>query len=413
MSKAHPWPNGVTVSRRQLLTLLGCGGASLASGRAPHARAHQDPALRQGASWISTRLTHRYRLTYPFVGAGMGFVALPELVAAVSEAGGLGVLGVAPEPPPVFAERIAQIRALTAKPFGVDFFLVESPTLGPVTAEAHIHIAIAEQTSPVVFHFDTPPAPWVTALQAAGIDVWAQVPSLAAAQAALDSGVNGLIAQGVEAGGHSKSTTPLRHLLRDIRRGVGDDVLVLAAGGIATGAHVVQALARGADGVWVGSRLVASTEAFAHPDWKRRLVAAQRQDTVITTLFGPELPCQPYRVLRNRVVREFLQSDDDICGVPPIGAPIGTTTLFPGSALETPGVPMPKFSALLPTPDTIGDLEEMGLAAGTGVHHIRSIQPAAQIIAEMMGEARRLAMQRAKETKQHPEGHASKARRRQ
>jgi enoyl-[acyl-carrier protein] reductase II len=310
------------------------------------------------------------------------------LVAAVSEAGGLGVLGVAPEPPPVFAERLTQIRALTRRPFGVDFVLATSPTLGQITVDAHIQIAVANRVDLVVFHFGIPTAAWVTSLKSAGIPLWIQVPSVEQARAALAAGADGLVVQGKEAGGHNRSTTPLHDLLREVRHEVGDDVLLLAAGGIATGADVVSALAHGADGVWVGTRLVASTEAYAHPEWKRRLTQARRQDTVITTLFGPEVPCQPYRVLRNPAVDANLARENEICALPPTGAPIGTTLLFPGTSFATPGVPMPTFSALPPTPDTTGNFDAMGLPAGESVQHIRDIKPAARIVADMMEEAR-------------------------
>jgi NAD(P)H-dependent flavin oxidoreductase YrpB (nitropropane dioxygenase family) len=171
-------------------------------------------------------------------------------------------------------------------------------------------------------------------------------------------------------------------------------VLLLAAGGIATGADVIAALAHGADGVWVGTRLVASTEAYANPEWKRRLTHAKRKDTVITTLFGPELPCQPYRVLRNPAVDAAIGQQDQICGLPPTGDPIGTTVLFPGTSFETPGVPMPTFSALPPTPDTTGNFDAMGLPAGEGVQHIHDVKPVARIIADMMHEARSIIFRR-------------------
>ena len=379
------------VTRRRLLQVMGVGGAAVALGVSPGLADTDDPP---GQPEMRTRLTKRFGLEHPFVGAGMGFVALPELVAAVSEAGGLGVLGVAPEPPPVFAERIAQIRALTQRPFGVDFFLAVSPTLGPTTVDAHIDIAVASRVDLVVFHFGIPTATWVSSLKSAGSQIWVQVPSPEQARAALDAGADGLVVQGREAGGHNHSTTPLHDLLREVRDEVGDDVLLLAAGGIATGADVVTALAHGADGVWVGTRLVASTEAYANPEWKRRLTQARRQDTVITTLFGPELPCQPYRVLRNPAVDAAIGQQDEICGLPPTGAPIGTTVLFPGTSFETPGVPMPTFSALPPTPDTTGDFDAMGMPAGESVQHIRDIKPAARIVADMMHEARSIIVRR-------------------
>jgi NAD(P)H-dependent flavin oxidoreductase YrpB (nitropropane dioxygenase family) len=375
------------VTRRRLLQVAGAGGVALALGSRA-ALAHEDGRPEQPE--LQTRLTKRFGLRHPFVGAGMGFVALPELVAAVSEAGGLGVLGVAPEPPPVFAERLTQIRALTRRPFGVDFFLATSPTLGPITVDAHIDAAVAAKVDLVVFHFGIPTAAWVASLKSAGIPFWVQVPSPEQARAALDAGADGLMVQGKEAGGHNHSTTPLHDLLREVRDEVGEDVLILAAGGIATGADVVTALVHGADGVWVGTRLVASTEAYAHPEWKRRLTQARRQDTVITTLFGPEVPCQPYRVLRNPAVDANLDQENEICALPPMGQ-IGTTLLFPGTSFATPGVPMPNFSALPPTPDTTGNFDAMGMPAGEGVQRIRDIKPAALIVEELMLEARLIA----------------------
>ena len=372
------------VTRRSLLQAAGASGMALALGAPGRLLAHDrdpDPELR-------TRLTESFGLRHPFVGAGMGFVALPALVAAVSEAGGLGVLGVAPEPPPVFAERLTQIRALTSRPFGVDFFLTTSPTLGPITVDDHIAIAAAAKVDLVVFHFAIPSAAWVAMLKAAGSRIWVQVPTVDFARQALAAGADGLVVQGKEAGGHNRSTTPLHHLLHDIRQELGDDVLLLAAGGIATGADVAAALAHGADGVWVGTRLVASTEAYAHPGWKQRIVEAKSHDTVITTLFGPELPCQPYRVLRNPAIDAAIGRQDELCALPPTGAPIGTTLLFPGTSFATPGVPMPAFSALPPTPDTTGNLDAMGLPTGKGAHQIRDIKPAAHIVRDLMADAR-------------------------
>jgi NAD(P)H-dependent flavin oxidoreductase YrpB (nitropropane dioxygenase family) len=378
------------VTRRSLLQAAGASGMALALGAPGRLLGHDrdpEPELR-------TRLTESFGLRHPFVGAGMGFVALPALVAAVSEAGGLGVLGVAPEPPPVFAERLTQIRALTSRPFGVDFFLTTSPTLGPITVDAHIEIAAAAKVDLAVFHFDIPSAAGVATLKAAGCRIWVQVSTVDFARRALAAGADGLVAQGKEAGGHNRSTTPLHHLLHDLRHELGHDVLLLAAGGIATGADVVAALAHGADGVWVGTRLVASTEAYAHPGWKQRIVEARSHDTVVTKLFGPELPCQPYRVLRNPAIDAAIGRQDELCALPPTGAPIGTTLLFPGTSFATPGVPMPVFSALPPTPDTTGNLDAMGLPTGEGAHQIRDIKPAAHIVRDLMAEARSILRKR-------------------
>ncbi|MEO8335356.1 MAG: nitronate monooxygenase [bacterium] len=333
---------------------------------------------------LSTRLTREYGIDVPFVGAGMGFIALPALVAAVSNAGGLGVLGNAIEPPPSTQLLIQQIKALTSKPFGIDF-LVDDSAFGPLTTDAHIDVCVAEQVKLVVFHQNVPPTSFVEKLHAAGAKVWMQAATVKQAADAVSIGIDAIIAQGSEAGGHNKSTTPQRVILAQIIKAV-HPVLVLAAGGIANGEGVFNALFAGADGVWVGTRLVASTEAYANAEYKRRLVEAQGNSTLTTTMFGPEYPGRHYRVLKNRIVREFGGREDTIPVPTPPPAIIGKSILFPLTFKQP--YEMPKFSAIVPTPDTVGDFEEMGLPAGDGVKFIKDIRPAAQIIAQMMGEAR-------------------------
>ena len=164
--------------------------------------------------------------------------------------------------------------------------------------------------------------------------------------------------------------------------------LVLAAGGISDGRDLVRALAHGADGVWVGTRLLASTEANAHPEYKRRLVEARGRATEHTTLFGPEWPGQRVHVLRNRVVAEWAGREDQIPSPPPPPDLIGHTTLMPQSLPGGMPYDMPKFSSILPTPDTTGDFEEMCLPAGEAVKSIKAIKPAGEIVIEMMEEAR-------------------------
>jgi enoyl-[acyl-carrier protein] reductase II len=151
---------------------------------------------------------------------------------------------------------------------------------------------------------------------------------------------------------------------------------------------MVKALAMGADGVWVGTRLAASVESNAHDEYKRRLVAASGQATTHTNMFGPEWPDQRIQVLRNRVVNEWAGRETEIPNPPTTPAVIGQTRLMPNSIPGGTPYDMPKFSAMLPTPETTGDFEEMCMAAGESVRAIKAIKPAAEIIAEMMVEAR-------------------------
>src|ERR1041385_895691 len=116
---------------------------------------------------LRTKLAKEYDLTIPFVSAGMGFIALPDLVAAVSNAGGLGLLGVAPTPPPVMQQMIQQIKKLTSKPFGVDF-IHENASFGPATTDGHIDACIAESIKLVVFFWNLPPKAWLDRLRNSG-----------------------------------------------------------------------------------------------------------------------------------------------------------------------------------------------------------------------------------------------------
>ena len=210
-----------------------------------------------------------------------------------------------------------------------------------------------------------------------------RVSSFELASAAVELDVDGLVVQGAEAGGHARSTTPLLTLLGGMRERY-PDLLLLAAGGIANGERAAAALRAGADGVWVGSRLVASEEAHAHPEYKRRLVESGGE-TVVTTAFGPEWPDQAYRVLPSTTVRTWAGREREIPDPPPPPAVIGRTRLFPHS-VNAP-YDMPKFSAVVPTPDTSGDWEEMAFPAGGGAGLIGDVKPAGQIVEEMMSEA--------------------------
>ena len=298
--------------------------------------------------WQSA-FTKQYGLEVPFVSAGMGFLALPELVAAVSNAGGLGMLGVAPAPAPAMQQMVAEIKARTSRPFGVDL-IVETTAFGPSTTEEHIDVCVAERVPVVVFFWHLPPAEWVNRLRGAGARTWMTVGSPEQAKEAAALGVDAIIAQGVEAGGHNRSSLGSLVLLPAVVDAVAP-LPVIAAGGIADGRGVAAALALGAVAVCVGTRLIASREAYAHDEYKRRVVSAVTGDVGQTSIFGPEWPDQPMRVLRNRVVRAWEGKD---ARTPPVlGEIIGHTTIL-GRDYD-----MPKFSAVLPTPDTNGDFEEM------------------------------------------------------
>src|SRR6201997_4239478 len=250
--------------------------------------------MSSGIAALPTRLTREYGLRHPFVGAGMGFIAHERLAAAVTNAGGLGVLGASPDPADSLAVMVERLRALTSGPFGVDLICADTG-LGPASTDEHIDACVQLEVPLVVFHHDPPPARWVTTLRAAGISVWMQASSPELAAAAIELGVNGIVAQGGEAGGHARGRVPLHALLRTIRHR-WPDMLLLGAGGISDGTTAAAGLRAGADGVWGGTALVAAMESNAHPEYKRRLVESSGR-TLCTNAFGPEWPDQPYRLL--------------------------------------------------------------------------------------------------------------------
>jgi enoyl-[acyl-carrier protein] reductase II len=371
-----------SVSRRQVLGALGGASALTFLGINPlRADSGGDGGAADGAgpASLDTRLVRDYGLRYPIASAGMAFVGLPDLAVAVSNAGGLGVYGAAPEPPPVVDARLAEIASRTSAPFGVDFILATGP-LGDFTTQDHVDVAAAHRVPVVVFHYDLPPRSWVDQLHAAGSRVWAQVGSAEVAAEAAGLGVDAVVAQGKSAGGHNHNQTiPTLALLAMVRARVPSGCLVLASGGIADGRSLARALRAGADGGWIGTRFAASAESYAHPGYKDRLVGAKgRHATTFTTVFGPEFPNATQRILANRAATEPAGATE-----PPV---IGSTLLFPG--IVNAPYEMPKHSAIVPTRDTTGDLEEMDMPAGAeSVLEVVGVQPAAEIVAEIAAEA--------------------------
>jgi NAD(P)H-dependent flavin oxidoreductase YrpB (nitropropane dioxygenase family) len=329
---------------------------------------------------LSTQVTEQYGLEVPFVCAGMGFAGMPPLVAAVSEAGGMGTLGASPMPPDAVRAMIGMIRSMTSKPFGVNF-------ITRFTEDAHIDVCIEERVPVVSFHWDDPPEALISRLQGGGVKVWMQVGSVEMAREVAQLGVDAVIAQGSEAGGHVRGEASTLVLVPAVVDAT-TPVPVLAAGGIADGRGVAAALALGADAVWVGTRMVATQEANVHEEYKQRILAATEADTVVSTLFGPEWPDAPARILRNRVVNEWAGREKEVIHASDPSQSIGRTLMGNEEYV------MPKFSAFLPTPETSGDFEEMMMAAGESSGLVREIRPAGEVVREMMEEARRVILER-------------------
>lgn len=325
---------------------------------------------------LTTRFTERFALTTPIAQAGMAFVgSTPELAIAVSNAGGLGSLGAGLMPARELADTIRSVQDGTDRPFHVNF-------ITGFTRQESIDVVAAAGVAAASFHWGHPPRAWIDRLHVAGAQVLEQVGSVEEARRAVDDGVDVVVAQGCEAGGHNRSTLPTFALVPIVVDAVAP-ALVLASGGIADGRGLAAALMLGADGAWIGTRMVATAESAAHDGYKVRLIAASATDTTRTAIFGPDNPrFNPMRVLRNRVVREWSgrpgEVPRDISAEPVIGR-----MAVQGEQLE-----MRRFTNLVPMRDlTTGDLEEMALLAGQGVGLIETVEPAGAVIGRMTADA--------------------------
>ena len=244
-------------------------------------------------------------------------------------------------------------------------------------------MCIAERVPVVVFFWDDPPDEWLSSLRAAGSHIWFQVGSADEARSALRRRVRALVVQGSDAGGHNRAVAATFSLLPAVIDVVAP-LPIVAAGGIADGRTVAAALALGADAVWVGTRLLATFEANAHPQYKDRVAAARVEDTARHLIFGPEWPDGSTRGLRNRIVREWERRDDPppYKVVPESELPVIGEARFFGQEF-----PMKRFCGFPPTPEFTGDLEEMSLLAGESVGQTKQLMSAANVIDEMISGA--------------------------
>lgn len=323
---------------------------------------------------LATRFTELIGCTVPIQQAAMGGIATPELAAAVSNAGGLGMLGTSRNgiTPESLSRLIDETRSRTSvdQPFGVNF--IASPAQLEVLDLACLDIA-ARETRIVEFFFGEPSRELVTRVHAGGALVSWQVGSCLEAMAARDAGCDLIVVQGVEAGGFIRGTVGLHALLGEVLAEV--DVPVLAAGGIGTGRAMAAALVAGADGVRVGTRFAATEESGAHPQYVQALIGSRPEDTVVADVFASTLLTGRHRVLRS-CVEAAEAFDGDLVGE--IGSLDGTR------------VPVPRLRGLAVDRTATGAIEAMSLFAGESVGAVRDVQFARDIIRELTVEAEHL-----------------------
>ncbi|MBX2925897.1 MAG: nitronate monooxygenase [Chitinophagaceae bacterium] len=302
---------------------------------------------------FSNRITRLFNIQYPIVQAGMVWASGWKLASAVSNAGGLGLIGSGSMYPDVLREHIQKCKAATAHPFGVNI-----PLLYP-DIEKHIQIVIEEKV-PVVFTSAGNPAAWTGVLKDAGITVVHVVSSSRFAVKARQCGCDAIVAEGFEAGGHNgREETTTVVLVPAVCSAV--DIPVLAAGGIATGRQMLAAMVLGAEGVQVGSRFVASLEASSHINFKNTVVAAMEGDTMLSLK-----RVVPVRLMKNRFYQLVEEAEQRGAGKEEL-----VTLLGKGRAKRG------MFE---------GNLEEGELEIGQVASMISDILPAAQIVENIWKE---------------------------
>lgn len=302
---------------------------------------------------MSKAITSMFGIQYPIVQGGMIWNSGWRLASAVSNAGGLGLIGAGSMYPDVLREHIQKCKKATSKPFGVNV-----PMLYPDIEEI-IAIIIQEEV-PIVFTSAGNPKTYTQKLKDEGITVVHVVSSVKFALKAQEAGVDAVVAEGFEAGGHNgrEETTTLT-LIPMVKEHL--KVPLIAAGGIATGKAMLAAMVLGADGVQLGSRFVASEESSAHQLFKEAVVAAKEGDTELTL---KELA--PVRLLKNK----FYQDVKELYKTAPTVEELKTLL---GRARAKRGM----FE---------GDMVEGELEIGQIAGLIHDIKPAGQIVAEMMTE---------------------------
>lgn len=328
---------------------------------------------------IHTVFSEKFGLRVPVACAGMAFATLtPDLAVAVCGAGAAGAIGNGIFPPDVTAAMIQAVRRQS----GDGVFHVN--LLTGFCTDDHIDACIDAGAPAVSFHWGHPAPAWILRLREAGISVWEQVGSASAAHEAAVAGVDVIIAQGLEAGGHNLGTLPGLVGVPEIVAAAGD-VPVLAAGGIVDGRGLAAALALGAQGAVIGTRLLATKEATVAAEYKQHLLKASGSDTLLTSLFGRDMPdFNPMRVLRNAIVKEWAGREDVAPSAPEKEPVIGKMRIMGQE------VPIHRFQTLVPVTGASGDFDQMPLLSGQGVGAITDLPGAGELIGRIALEASKI-----------------------
>jgi enoyl-[acyl-carrier protein] reductase II len=302
---------------------------------------------------MNNRITQLFTIQFPIIQAGMVWTSGWKLASAVTNAGGLGIIGAGSMYPDVLREHIQQCKQVTDKPFAVNL-----PLLYP-DIEKHIQIIIQEKV-PIVFTSAGNPKTWTSTLKENGVKVVHVVSSSQFAVKAQNAGCDAIVAEGFEAGGHNgREETTTMVLIPAICNAVS--IPIIAAGGIATGKQMLAAMVLGADAVQIGSRFVCTPEASSHIAFKEAVVNAQEGDTMLSMK-----KTVPVRLLKNKFYESIAQAEAN-------GADAEQLKNILGRGRAKKGM----FE---------GDLQEGELEIGQVSALIHEIKPAAEIVKEIWEE---------------------------
>lgn len=319
---------------------------------------------KRGTDFLGTR--------YAVLCGAMTWVSESNLVSAISNAGGFGVLAGGNMPPEVLAEEIEKTRAKTSFPFGVNMITV-APNF-----QAHIEVVVREKVSYAIFAGSIPSGKDIERVKASGAKVLCFAPILSLAKRLIRQGVDALLIEGNEAGGHigPVATSILaQEFLLSIT-----EVPVFVAGGIGTGEMIAQYLSLGASGAQLGTRFVVAEECVAHPKFKEAFIRAQARDAIPTSQFDPSLPTIPVRAITNEGTREFNRLQLELLGKVKAGE----------ISREDAAIQLEEFwVGSLRRAVVDGDIDRGSLMAGQSVAFAKKIEPVAAIIEELVRSAER------------------------
>jgi NAD(P)H-dependent flavin oxidoreductase YrpB (nitropropane dioxygenase family) len=319
---------------------------------------------------MRTALCERLGIELPVFQAAIGGAAGPALASAVCRAGGLGTLGLSAFDGTESRARIREVRKATDRPFVGNVVLA-------FDVAAQIDAMLSERI-PIVSIFWGDPAPLAGRVHEAGALLMVTVGGIEEALHAVAGGADIIVAQGWEAGGHVRGTTSTLALVPAVVDAVAP-VPVVAAGGIADGRGLAAVLALGAEAAWIGTRFLAAVEADLHPHYRARILEASGGDTFYSQLFDGGWPDAPGRVLRNPTVAAW-----EAAGRPAPGARPGEREAIGHAGSEA----VFRYEAVTARTDFTGDIDAMSLWAGQGVGLANRVQPAAEIVRDLVSEAR-------------------------